>query len=236
MKKLSLIVTIVLLLVVGSSAKPTYQDLVEALEVKDDNLAVSLVDELEEQEASFGLFYNQGLAYRYQRRFALSRAAFEKALSYDPRSLSTRRRLREVKEQLSPDLAKLDVISTPLYTRSEAEVVLLLPLLALLVLAGARFGGRAVTQKSLLTTFGLFLLLGGLALWNNPPEETAVIISPTTKLLNEASSDSTGTTLPEGVLVEVLAEDSHFVEIELGDGKTGWVRGAELQKVSKAHR
>ena len=67
------------------SAQTTYEKLVEALKQDNPERAVTLSEMLEvEGRLSFGLFYNQGLAYRNLGQNARARASFEQALLYEP--------------------------------------------------------------------------------------------------------------------------------------------------------
>lgn len=223
-----------LLLSLPVLAEAKFDELVDAIKQQDDPLAVVLGSELEKNgEASFGLFYNLGLAHRNQGQNALARAYFERALQYSPRDLEVRRRLREAKSTLSPELVSLDVNSTPWWTKNEAQLLIFIPCLALFGLGIRRkFGGKETRRLHLgllsIAAFGSCLLVA----LNNPPQHRAVVTSSSTRLLSEAKSGSDGIALPQGVLVEVVSSKRHFTQIKLGDDKTGWVRKAELLKLS----
>ena len=119
--QLALLLLLLLGLALAASAESRYSELVEALKKKDDSFAITLAKELERDgETSFGLYYNLGLAYRNQGKNAYARAYFEKALTYGPRDFTVRRRLREVKEALSPDISELDVRGTTWWSRGAA--------------------------------------------------------------------------------------------------------------------
>jgi hypothetical protein len=225
----TLLLFTILLNIAPAAAQSNFEDLVTAVKQKDDVAALKIAESLESRgERSFGLYYNRGLAYRDQGRFAQARSSFETALTYAPRDLPTRRRLREVKEKLSPQTTERDVKGTPVWTRSEAEVALGL-IAALALFAGlARLVGWKVSPKQSGVIFTLLLLTATVLALGNPPSRRAVVVSGSANLLGEPRSDATGPVLPEGVLVEVVGEKSHYRQIRLGDGQTGWVRGAEL--------
>lgn len=211
------------------SAQTTYEKLVEALKQDNPERAVTLSEMLEvEGRLSFGLFYNQGLAYRNLGQNARARASFEQALLYEPRDLSTRRRLREVKERLSPEIAKHDVTYTPWWSRTEAEAVLLVAALVVLSLGLGRTIGKSISARQVIASFAGFLLLTGLVVLTNPPAPRGVLVSSTVRLLNEPSGGATGPIVPEGVLVEVFGVKGHFIEVGTREGQRGWVRDAEL--------
>jgi tetratricopeptide (TPR) repeat protein len=223
---------IVVLLLTPAIAQDQFTDLVNLVERKDDAQAVKLAERLEESgHSSFGLYYNKGLALRNQGLYARARAAFEIALTYDPRDLTTRRRLSEVKERLGPQVVEIDITGTPLWKKTEAESALLFLSLIILAMGLSRLGGREVHRKSLFAAFASLFVLILIFYSTNPPQQRAVIISPQARLLAQPQSDSQGPVLQEGVMVGVLAEKSHFLQIEMGDGQSGWVRAAETVRI-----
>lgn len=219
-----------LLLTATGLTQPQFGDLVQAVQQGDDDRAVRISLKLEQAgNSSFGLYYNQGLAYRNQGQSDRARASFEKALLFAPRDLSTRRRLREVKERLSPEIAENDVTQTPWWTRDEALLVLSICSLLVLGLGIARATARgSVSGKQLILSAALFALVGGTLLLTNPPASRGVVVSSTARLLAKPEGGATGPIVPEGVLVQVEARKGHFVEVATRDGKRGWVREAEI--------
>lgn len=206
-----------------------FAGLVSSLKSKDDTRALMQAQNLEKAgENSFGLYYNKGLAERNLGQFARARASFEKALTYSPRDLETRRRLREVKEKLNPQIAKYDVEGTPPWSRSEAEIALAVPTLALLAFGVLGLLGKKVPRGRVAVPAVLLLLVLTLIFLNNPPAQRAVLVSPNAKLLSQPESESSGEAITEGILVEVLERKSHFVEVKTGEGKCGWLRQGEL--------
>ncbi len=211
------------------SAQTTYEKLVDALRQDNTERAVTLSEMLEiEGRLSFGLFYNQGLAYRNQGQNARARASFEQALLYEPRDLSTRRRLREVKERLSPEIAQHDVTYTPWWTRTESEVLLLMAAMVVLGLGLGRTLGKNISARQVAGSFAVFALLAGMVVLTNPPAPRGVLVSSSVRLLNEPKSGATGPIVPEGVLVEVYGTKGHFLEVGTREGQRGWVRDAEI--------
>lgn len=224
-----LMLVLLFLVPLAVAEEVSFEEAVSALQKRDDNLALKLLDDLETGGTpSFGLYYNRGLAERNLGHYARARASFEKALLYNPRDLETRRRLREVKEKLGPQLPELDVTGTPPWAATEAEVALGLLTLALLLsgvrtLLGRRF---PVTQTSLLT----LALIASLVVVsvNNPPNRRAVLISERAKLLSAPKNSAPGAATINGVLFEVLERKSHFIKVKNRKGDTGWLREAEL--------
>ncbi len=221
-----------LLSITGALAQQDFPELVSALESQDGSYALKLAQKLESQEElSFGLFYNKGLALRDQGDLPQARAAFERALTYSPRDLATRRRLREVKERLNPQIAENDVVGTPLWSRHEAESALLLLSLGLLALGLARLAGREITGKQIIAPAGALLLVAGVLWAMNPAPDRAVVTTTNSKLLAKPEGSSQGQALQPGLMVNVLERKTHFLKLETGDGRTGWVREAEITRI-----
>lgn len=225
---------IVLLLCSSALAQPEnegedmalFRSAVVSIGQGDDQRALDLLNKVKTE--SFGAHYNRGLVYRNLGDIPRSRAAFEQALQLAPRSLTTRRRLRELRGRMDSDDLLLDTRWTPWWSRREAEVLIFLPLLLLLGAAAMRLAGRAPKGK-LLVGLGLSGLLLGAFFWlTNPPALRAVIIDPSARLLPVPESGKQGSQLPAGIMVEVVGEQDHYAEIRLGDERSGWVRRAKL--------
>lgn len=224
-----LVLVIALLLSSITLGEESFDGLVEAVQAKDDVRALQIVEKLEENgQSSFGLYYNQGLAYRDQARFAQARAAFEKALLYSPRDLATRRRLREVKEKLSPQLAEKDVTGTPLWTPVEAKIALAIVSLLALTLGFGRALGKPISAKAVTVGFLFVLALIALLYLTDPPPSRGVVIAPKARLLPEARSGEGGAVINKGILVEVMDRKGHYLQVRLKGDETGWLREGEL--------
>lgn len=208
---------------------PTLDDAAEALKSGNDRKALAICGKL---PVSFGTLYNQGLAWRNLGDLPKARVSFEKALLLRPQDLATRRRLREIDGRLGEKVLALDVRSTPWWSQSQVEILLLLPGLAMLGLGlNARRGGGlplAPTALIWLTALGLTALVW----WTAPPAQRAVVVDSGAQLLPGPSPDSPGETLPGGVLVQLLEQRNHYAKVKLGDGKTGWLRQAQLEKLA----
>ncbi|MFA7482574.1 MAG: tetratricopeptide repeat protein [Vulcanimicrobiota bacterium] len=223
---------VVLLFVLLSNfglAQSPFDKVVQSLLQQDDARAVRISETLvAENQGSFGLFYNQGLAYRNLGQPARARASFEQALQFEPRDLSTRRRLREVKVRLSPEITQHDVAATPWWSVAEAQTALLLAALLVLGLGLARASGRTISKRPLLVAGSGFVVLLALVAYTNPPASRGVLISPTVRLLEKPQGGDKGVVVPEGILVEVLGSKGHFVEVRTRESMRGWVRAAEI--------
>ena len=214
------------------SQDSSFDKLVEAVRNKDDAQALQTADALEESgELSYGLYYNKGLSERNLGQYARARASFEKALTYEPRSLEARRRLREVKEKLGPQLPELDVKGAPPWDAGEAELVLGFLTLLLLGAAAKSLVGRPSSRSQLAGLACAFALCWTAVLLNNPPAERAVLISSGAKLLASPESDSTGQATVNGTSYAVVEHRSHFVKVRDRKGHEGWLREAEVAEI-----
>lgn len=221
-------------LLVPAWAQPDFSTVPQALREGRDQDALAACRALEQAgQASFGSLYNEGLAWRNLGQPARARAAFERALLLDPHSLSTRQRLRELDQQLGQAVLELDVRGTPWWRNHEAELLLLLPGLALLLAGGmARWRGTRPPATPMLLLFLLGLAGAALVVLTSPARERAVVIDPGARLLTEPKSGSGGDTVPAGCLVELLQRQDHYLKIRLGDGQEGWLRAAQLQELT----
>lgn len=226
------IVLLALLLTSPLWAETQFRDLSQALARRDYSQAIAVSQRLEKEGGgSLGLYYNQGLAYRDLNQLARARASFEKALLYSPRDLETRRRLREIRGKLSPELADSEVKGTPWWTSQEGSLALVIAALLVLSLGLGRRAGRLVGGHPLGLSLALLLLAASLLAWQNPPAKRGVIVSKSAKLLPQPEGDASGPALPDGLMVEVLQQKGHFLQIREGSGNQGWVRQAELESL-----
>lgn len=183
------------------------------------------------RKPSFGVFYNLGLAYRNLGDIPRSRAAFEQALVASPRSLSTRRRLREIRSRFDSEKLRLDTRWTPWWGQAEAEVLLFLPALILLGAGVLRLSGRPSKPPLIIGLTVSGVILSALLWLTSPPPDRAVVVEESARLLPAPESGKKGAELPAGILVEVLHSQDHYAKIRLGDEREGWVRLAMLERL-----
>ena len=183
--------------------------------------------------ASHGVFYNLGLAWRDLGDLPRARASFERALVLSPSDLATRRRLREVEGQLGEKATSLDVRPTPWWSQSQAELLLVFPGLALVVLGLAARRKKQDLPLGPALGIGLsWVALAGLVFATAPPPLRAVVVDSGAHLLPAPGPENPGQLLPAGVRVEVLEKGDLFAQIALRDGTTGWLRHPQLEELS----
>lgn len=234
MKRLLPFVIGLCLLLSPARAENDFESALNALRGGRDQEALAATQRLEASgEASFGSLYNQGLALRNLGDLPRSRAAFERALILNPHDISTRKRLREIDNELGEKVIGRDALGTPWLRASEIEVLVLLPGLLMVALAiRARIKGVRPPATPMLG-----LLLGGAALlalvaWTSPARERAVVVDEGARLLPEPAPGNPGETVPAGCLVDLDERSEHYVKVSLGDGKTGWLRAAQLEELT----
>lgn len=97
MTRLLFLILALSLTLLPASAQTELEASAEALRQAQYREALELCQKIEANgQASFGSLYNQGLALLHLGDRARARASFERALLLEPRSLATRRQLREV--------------------------------------------------------------------------------------------------------------------------------------------
>lgn len=207
---------------------------VEALNQGHDQEALAACQRLDEAgEATFGSLYNEGLALRNLGQPARARAAFERALLLNPHDLATRRRLQEVETKLDSKVATLNVRGTPWWKPHEAELMVVLPGLIMLVLAGvARAQGKRPGETPMLVLVVCALGLLTLVAWTAPARERAIVVDKSAALLAEPAPGKAGEALPAGVMVDILERSDHYLKVRLGDDRTGWLRGTQVVELA----
>lgn len=198
-----------------------------------DEEALKICLQLDEAgKGSFGLYYNQGLAYKNLGRLAEARAAFERCLILKPSSIPTRRQLQGIKANLSSRLNSLEVVGTPWWSQAQGETLVILPSLLLFLSAlASKARKKSLAGKTVLGLTILSLVSAATIGLGSPAQERAILIDQNAKLLIEPKIDSASESqevLPAGLMLEVVAKNGHFLEVRLGDGRTGWLRNAQL--------
>ncbi len=219
-------------------AQNDFEESVTALREGRDREALAACLRLDQAgQSSFGSLYNEGLAYRNLGDIGRARASFERALLLTPYDLDTRRRLRELDNVMGEKVVSRDVLGTPVWKQSQAEVVLLLPGLALLVLAlGCRSRGKRPAPTAVLGLTVGGLGLGALIWLTSPAPLRAVVVDGSAQLLPEPEPGKPGEKVPASQLVEVLEQSDHYRKVRLGDDSTGWLRQGQLIELTPPKR
>lgn len=224
---------VALLLLVPARAAVSIEDTALLIKNGKDEEALKICLQLDEMgQGSFGLYYNQGLAYKNLGRLAEARAAFERCLLLKPSSILTRRQLQGIKENLSPHLDSLEVVGTPWWSQAQGETLVIIPSLVLFLSAlASKARKKNLASKAVLGLTILSLVSAATIGLGSPAQERAILIDQNANLLVEPKIDSASESqeaLPAGLMLEVVAKSGHFFEVRLGDGRTGWLRNAQL--------
>ena len=229
-----LVILFCLLLFSPAWAQSEFETAVQALKDGHDHEALAACLRLEESgQASFGSLYNQGLALRNLGDVPRARACFERALILNPHNVATRQRLREIDSELGEKVISRDVRGTPWWRAREADLLVILPGLVMLILAlAARIKGVRPAATPMLSLFlgGLGLL--ALIVLTSPAQQRAVVVDQAAQLLPEAKPDKPGEKIPAGALVDITERSDHYVKVRLGDDKTGWLRTAQVAELT----
>lgn len=223
-----------LFLLAPAWAENDFETALAALREGRDQDALAACQRLEASgEASFGSLYNEGLALRNLGDVPRARAAFERALLLNPHDISTRKRLREIDNELGEKVIAHDVLGTPWLRPSEIEVLILLPGLMMVALAiRARIKGVRPPATPMLGLFLAGVSLLAVVAWTSPARDRAVVVDEGARLLPDAAPGNPGEAVPAGRLVNISQRSDHYVQVILGDGKTGWLRAAQLEELT----
>jgi len=194
---------------------------------------------------SAALYYNMGNCYFRLNRIGESVLYYQKALKLNPDD-------KEIRDNL--DLARLKIIdrieapprfflfqwwenllkfyTIPQWTRLTAFLYVLSMLIAILMILfkGHKFVSRI---RFLLWTGGVLTLFSAYLLFVNVRREKSikqgVVLVPAVTLTNAPEENSSAAfILHEGVTVQIIENRDEWVQISLPDGKSGWMKKADL--------
>ena len=195
------------------------------------------------------LYFNLGNAYYKEGEIAKAILFYERALRLDPSDADIRYNL-EFARNLTQD--RIDEVPEFILKTWVRKVNYLLPSnvwaglslfllalalgLCLLFLLGPTAGAR---RTGFFT--GIAALLLALAAWGfarsqkaaAERHDTAIVTRPVTSVTSSPSSDATKSLfiLHEGTKVKVLDEVSGFTDIELADGRRGWIATPDIERI-----
>ena len=249
------LLALLLMLPLGAQAAESYPDSlfkagVEAYTVGDWNQAAAdWSDVAATGLRSKELYFNLGNAYYKGGEIAKAVLFYERALRLDPSDADIRYNL-EFARNLTQD--RIDEVPEFILKTWVRKVNYLLPSnvwaglslfllalalgLCLLFLLGPTPGAR---RTGFFT--GIAALLLALAAWGfarsqkaaAERHDTAIVMRPVTSVTSSPSSDAAKSLfiLHEGTKVKVLDEVSGFTDIELADGRRGWIATNDIERI-----
>ena len=246
---------ILLLLPLGAQAAESYPDSlwkagVEAYSAGDWNQAVSAWSDV----ASTGLrskelYFNLGNAYFKAGETARAVLNYERALRLDPSDADIRYNLEFARNQTQDRIDEVPELILKTWARkvnyllpSNAWAGLSLFFLALALALGLLFllGPTAGARRAGFFT-GIAALLLALAAWGfargqkaaAERHDAAIVMRPVTSVTSSPSNEATKSLfiLHEGTKVKVLDEVSGYSDIELADGRRGWIPTADIERI-----
>ena len=195
------------------------------------------------------LYFNLGNAYYKDGDIAKAILFYERALRLDPSDADIRYNLDFARNLTQDRIDEVPEFILKTWTRkvnyllsSNAWAGLSLFLLALALALGLLFllGPSAGARRTGFFT-GIAALLLALAAWgfarsqkaDAERHDTAIVMRPVTSVTSSPSSEAAKSLfiLHEGTKVKVLDEVSGFTDIELADGRRGWIASGDIEKI-----
>ena len=251
----AMLLAFLLALPLGAQAAESYPDSlfkagVEAYSAGDWNQAAAdWADVAATGLRSKELYFNLGNAYYKGGELAKAILFYERALRLDPSDADIRYNL-EFARNLTQD--RIDEVPEFILKTWVRKVNYLLPSnvwaglslfllalalgLCLLFLLGPTAGPRRTGFFTGIAALLLVLAAWGFARSQKTAAErhdTAIVMRPVTSVTSSPSSDATKSLfiLHEGTKVKVLDEVSGFTNIELADGRRGWITTSDIERI-----
>ena len=199
--------------------------------------------------ASKELYFNLGNAYFKAGEIAPAILNYERALRLDPSDADVRYNLEFARNQTQDRIDEVPEFILKTWIRkvgyllsSNAWAVLSLFFLALALALGLLFLlGPTVGARRTGFFVGLAALLLALAAWgfahgqkvDAERHDAAIVMRPVTSVTSSPSSEAAKSLfiLHEGTKVKVLDEVSGFSDIELADGRRGWIPTGDIERI-----
>ena len=195
------------------------------------------------------LYFNLGNAYYKSGEIAPAILNYERALRLDPSDADVRYNLEFARSMTQDRIDEVPEFILKTWLRkvnyllsSNAWAVLSLFLLALtlalllLFLLGPTAGVRRTGFFTGIAALLLTLMCWGFARSQKADAErhdTAIVMRPVSSVTSSPSSDAAKSLfiLHEGTKVKVLDEVSGFTDIELSDGRRGWIATGDIERI-----
>ena len=195
------------------------------------------------------LYYNLGNAYFKTGEIAPAILWYERALRLDPSDADVRYNLEFARSQTQD---KIDEVPEIFFEQWGHAMCYLLPsdtwavlcivffaltvALVLLFLLGRTSGQRRLGFFAAIVTFIIALLGWDFAQWQKTEAERqdmAIVMRPVSSVKSSPSQDSAKDLfiLHEGTRVKILDNVGGFANIELSDGRQGWISGGEIEVI-----
>lgn len=251
----AVLLALLLVLPMGTRAAENYPDSlwrsgVEAYTAADWNGAIADWEEIGSAGLqSRELYYNLGNAYFKAGETARAILSYERALRLDPSDADVRYNLDFARSMTQDKIDEVPEFVLKTWARSicywfgsDVWAVLSLVLLAvalawvLLFLLGrsegARRAGFFTGIAALLLALGAF----GFARWQRSDalrSDAAIVMRPVSAVKSSPSADAAKDLfiLHEGTKVRILDQVSGYTDIELSDGRQGWISTADLEVI-----
>jgi len=187
------------------------------------------------------LYYNLGNAQYQIENISGAVWAYEQCLKLDPLNKDAKYNLKLINLKVRD---RIDIPEPPLFLKLYWMIKSLLApsswvqlWIICLLLIGAFFAIRKIldfpsiklAENIISIIFIISILPGGFSIWDSITIQQGIIDSPEVEALSAPNSYSTQLfNVHEGLKVDVLDVTDDWIEIELMDGKVGWIENSEI--------
>lgn len=201
--------------------------------------AAKTLEDLAESAPSIDVYYNLGTVSFRQGKLGWAIYFYEKALRYDPMDEDIRNNLDVCRSMIvdrieEPPAPKwIAAIRTWMYLWHVTAVKLIAAVLWCLLWVGWAIHHtrwRLPLWVRAIAVFAAVVIFSwaGVRMWNEQRVHRAVLVRPVVEFRAEPRAEATVLmTLHEGTQGIVRSSQGEWVEIEIADGRAGWVRWAD---------
>jgi len=191
------------------------------------------------------VYYNLGNTYYRLNRMGPAILNYERALRINPEYKEAKDNLVLAKSRVSNRIQNNNVIFFVLWFHflteaTKATMWTILSLIAFLSVLGfslvrrLRKGLSSIPPQFtgiLIITWAVLLTLAFAASNNKVNSERAVVMDNDTPLMNNQHQGKPQILVPEGTTVELKGENNGWTEVQLPDGRTGWIQTSSIVKI-----
>lgn len=197
-------------------------------------------------KASADLYYNLGNAYFKKNELAKAILNYERALLLNPNDLDIKHNIDFVNKKIEDKIEiqdhsflviGFDYLRSSLSSNDWAILSIVLFVLFIVFLILFIFTQKVFFRKTgfyTAITLAIFLIFTNIFAYKQKEDikhrETAIIMTPISNIMSSPSNTSNLLfTLHEGTKVFIKKADQNWIEIQIADGKRGWVDASKLE-------
>lgn len=193
--------------------------------------------------ANTEVYYNLGNTYYRLNNIGHAVLNYERAIATDPSNKTAQDNLLLTQSRIKNRIAETKDIFfikwwNGLTNHSFANTWAVLSALIFISIIGIRAAKRMGKLHSvpgqvnivLIIAFVLLLTLSFFSA-NNYDKNIAVVMDNETPFMPAPKAGQSKTIIPEGTTVKIRTEETNWVQAELPDGRTGWIRKSAIEKI-----